>query len=158
MFAIEPWHWLVLGVVLIISEMFLTTFATLWFGVAAVIVALLAWLLPISEFIQIVLWIMLSIIMVVAWFKFIKPLSIDRTKAGLGGGVIIGELGMIVIRPTPDRVGTVRFSVPIVGATEWMCRTRGEEVEVGQRVVVVDVVGNELVVAPSKIMAHINHR
>lgn len=158
MFAIEPWHWMVLGVVLIISEMFLTTFATLWFGVAAVIVALLAWLLPISEFIQIVVWLMLSIIMVVAWFKFIKPLSIDRTKAGLGGGVIIGELGMIVIKPTPDRVGTVRFSVPIVGATEWMCRTRGEEVEVGQRVVVVDVVGNELVVAPSKIMAHINHR
>ena len=158
MFAIEPWHWMVLGVVLIISEMFLTTFATLWFGVAAVIVALLAWLLPISEFIQIVVWLMLSIIMVVAWFKFIKPLSIDRTKAGLGGGVIIGELGMIVIKPTPDRVGTVRFSVPIVGATEWMCRTRGEEVEVGQRVVVVDVVGNELVVAPSKTMAYINHR
>lgn len=157
MFAIEPWHWLVLGVVLIISEMFLTTFATLWFGVAAVIVALLAWLLPISEFIQIIVWLTLSIIMVVAWFKFIKPLSIDRTKAGLGGGVIIGELGMIVVKPLPDRVGTVRFSVPIVGATEWMCRTRGDEVEVGQRVVVVDVVGNELVVAPSKTIAQINH-
>lgn len=146
MFAIEPWHWLVLGVILMISEMFLTTFATLWFGVAAVMIALLAWLLPISEVVQIVLWLVFSIIMVIAWFKYIKPLSVDRTKAGLGGSIIIGEVGMITVKPLPNRVGTVRFSVPMVGATEWMCRTRGSVVEVGDRVEVIDIAGNELIV------------
>lgn len=158
MFVIEPWHWLVLGMILIISEMFLTTFATLWFGIAAVIVALLAWLLPISEVFQIILWLVLSVVMVLVWFKYVKPLSVDRTKAGLGGSVIIGEVGMITVAPTLKRTGTVRFSVPIVGATEWQCRTRGEVIEVGQRVVVVDIVGNELVVVPAKAPAHINYR
>ena len=44
---IEPWHWLVLGFSLMIAEIFIPTFASLWFGAAAVIVAALAWLLPI---------------------------------------------------------------------------------------------------------------
>ena len=39
---IEPWHWLVLGFSLLIVEMFVPTFASLWFGVAAVIIAALA--------------------------------------------------------------------------------------------------------------------
>lgn len=159
MFVFEPWHWLVLGGLLIISEMFLTTFATLWFGIAAVIIALLSWLFPLSQVFQIIMWLILSIGMAVIWFKFVQPsLSVNRTKAGLGGSVIIGEKGMITVAPTLDRVGTVRFSVPIVGATEWKCRTRGEVLDVGQRVVVVDVIGNELIVVPAQTMAHINYR
>lgn len=152
MFVIEPWHWLVLGIILIISEMFIPTFATLWFGIAAVIVGGIVWLIPFPQPIQILMWLILSIAMVVLWFKFVKPLAVDRTKSGLGGGIIIGEVGMIIVKPQQDRVGTVRFSVPIVGATEWMCRTLGEEVAVGQRVVVVDVKGNELVVKPYKTL------
>ncbi len=143
---IEPWHWLVLGFLLLIVEMFVPTFASLWFGAAAIIVAALAWLLPISLFVQVVIWLVLSAVFLVAWFKFIKPLSVDRTKAGLGGSVIVGETGMIVLSPQPERAGIVRFSVPIVGAAEWMCRTTGEEIAVGERVVVTDIVGNELIV------------
>lgn len=143
---IEPWHWLVLGFLLLIVEMFVPTFASLWFGAAAIIVAALAWLLPISLFVQVVIWLVLSAVFLIAWFKFIKPLSVDRTKAGLGGSVIVGETGMIVLSPQPERAGIVRFSVPIVGAAEWMCRTTGEEVAVGERVVVTDIVGNELIV------------
>ena len=32
---IEPWHWLILGLVLIILELFLTSFVSLSIGVAA---------------------------------------------------------------------------------------------------------------------------
>lgn len=144
---IEPWHWLVLGFVLLIVEMFVPTFASLWFGAAAIIVAALTWLLPISILVQIIIWLVLSAIFLVAWFKFVKPLSVDRTKAGLGGSVIIGEIGMIILQPQPERAGVVRFSVPIVGAAEWMCRTQGEQVAVGDRVIVTDIVGNELIVS-----------
>lgn len=150
MWIIEPWHWLVLGFLLLIVEMFVLTFATLWFGVAAVIVAALTWLLPISILWQVLIWLVLSVIFMFAWFKYIKPLSIDRTKAGLGGSVIIGETGMIVVKPHSDKLGRVRFSVPIVGADEWFCRTHDEEVEVGDRVVVTDIIGNELIVAPTQ--------
>lgn len=152
---IEPWHWLVLGFLLMIAEMFIPTFASLWFGAAAVIVAALSWLLPISLLWQVLIWLTLSVLFMFAWVKYIKPLSVDRTKAGLGGSVIIGETGMIVVKPQPDKLGRVRFSVPIVGADEWSCRTHDEEVEVevGDRVVVTDISGNELIVALPKRMA-----
>ena len=153
---IEPWHWLVLGFVLLIVEMFVPTFASLWFGAAAIIVAALTWLLPISFSAQILIWLILSAVFLVAWFKFIKPLSVDRTKAGLGGSVIIGETGMIILQPQPERAGVVRFSVPIVGAAEWMCRTSGEQVAVGDRVIVTDIVGNELIVSSMQAQAVIN--
>ncbi|WP_198333422.1 NfeD family protein [Psychrobacter aquimaris] len=156
LWMIEPWHWLVLGFILLIIEMFVPTFASLWFGAAAIIVAALSWLLPISVSLQIIIWLVLSAIFLLAWFKFIKPLSVDRTKAGLGGSIIVGEMGMIIVPPQPDRAGTVRFSVPIVGATEWMCRTKGEQVAVGDRVVVTDIVGNELIVSSMKSQAAIN--
>ena len=153
---IEPWHWLVLGFVLLIVEMFVPTFASLWFGAAAIIVAALLWLIPIPVSVQIIIWLVLSAIFLVAWFEFIRPLSVDRTKAGLGGSVIIGETGMIIVAPQPERAGMVRFSVPIVGAAEWMCRTRGEQVAVGDRVVVTDIVGNELIVSTMTSQAVIN--
>ena len=153
---LEPWHWLVLGFVLLIIEMFVPTFASLWFGGAAIIVAALAWLLPISVSMQIIIWLVLSAIFLLAWFKFIKPLSVDRTKAGLGGSIIIGETGMIIVAPQLNRAGVVRFSVPIVGAAEWMCRTSGEQVAVGDRVIVTDIVGNELIVSSMQAQAVIN--
>ena len=153
---LEPWHWLVLGFLLLIIEMFVPTFASLWFGAAAIIVAALLWLIPIPVSVQIIIWLVLSAIFLVAWFKFIKPLSVDRTKAGLGGSVIIGETGMIIVAPQPERAGMVRFSVPIVGAAEWMCRTSGEQVAVGDRVIVTDIVGNELIVSSMQAQAVIN--
>lgn len=150
---IEPWHWLVLGLILAIAEMFIPTFASIWFGAAAVIVAALSWLLPISVLWQVLIWLGLSVVFMLAWVKYIRPLSVDRTKAGLGGSVIIGETGMIIVKPQGSRLGRVRFSVPIVGADEWPCRTRDEAVEVGDRVVVVDISGNELIVTPAPKIA-----
>lgn len=152
-YMIEPWHWLVLGFGLMIVEMFVPTFASLWFGAAAIIVAALSWLLPISLVWQVLIWLTLSVLFLFAWFKYIKPLSVDRTKAGLGGSVIIGETGMIVVKPQADKLGRVRFNVPIVGADEWLCRTNDEEVDIGDRVVVTDIIGNELVVALTKRIA-----
>ncbi len=147
---IEPWHWLVLGFLLMIAEIFIPTFASLWFGAAAIIVAALSWLLPVPLILQVIIWLALSVLFMFAWVKYIKPLSVDRTKAGLGGSVIIGETGMIVVKPQAGKLGMVRFNVPIVGADEWPCRTNDEAVEVGDRVVVTDISGNELIVAPTK--------
>ena len=155
-YMIEPWHWLVLGFLLLIAEIFIPTFASLWFGAAAIIVAALAWLLPVPILLQVLIWLTLSVIFMFAWVKYIKPLSVDRTKAGLGGSIIIGETGMIVLKPQGTALGVVRFSVPIVGADEWSCRTQGEVVEVGDRVVVTDIVGNELIVALTKRIAVAN--
>lgn len=154
MLMIEPWHWLVLGFLLMIAEIFIPTFASLWFGAAAVIVAALAWVLPISLTVQVLVWLGLSVLFMFAWIKYIKPLSIDRNRAAQSNSAIIGETGMIVVKPYEDIVGVIRFNVPIFGADEWTCRTQGNKtVEVGDRVVVKDIIDNDLIVAPTQRIA-----
>ncbi len=147
---IEPWHWLVLGFSLMIAEIFIPTFASLWFGAAAVIVAALAWLLPIPLLFQVLIWLTLSVLFMFAWVKYIKPLSMNRKKAAQSSNLIIGETGMIVVKPQKGISGMVRFNVPIWGADEWPCRTAGVSVEMGDRVVVLKVVGDELIIAPTQ--------
>lgn len=146
MMTIEPWYWLVFGVILVIAEMFVPTFFMLWFGAAAIIVALLSWLLGLSVTVSVLLWLVLSVLFCALWFKFIQPRIKNRTKAGLGGATIIGEIG-IIIEPTDGTRGRIRFNIPQLGSSEWMCRTHDDEViAVGERAVVKRIVGNELFV------------
>ena len=135
-----------MGIVLILSELVLPAFAALWFGVAAILVAFLLWIFPDLDFVwQMLTWIVLSIACTVAWFKYIKPLSIDRTKAGLPREATIGQTGMVIqLGPEADQV-RVRFLLPVLGSDEWNCKSMST-VQVGDRVKVIDILGNELVV------------
>ena len=146
-FIFEPWHWFVLGILLILSELLLPAFAALWFGIAAIVVSLLFWLFPSMSFTaQMVSWIVLSIACTVLWFKYIKPLSIDRTKAGLSREATIGQTGMVILNLEHDMV-KVRFQMPLLGSDDWDCRTTAP-VNIGDRVRVTDILGNQLVVQP----------
>jgi inner membrane protein len=146
-FILEPWHWFVLGIVLILSELILPAFAALWFGVGAVVVAILYWLFPMSLTMQLTLWVIISIACTVAWFKFIKPLSTDKTKAGLSREATIGQVGMVIQTNLEHDQIKVRFPMPVLGSDEWNCRTQSI-VQVGDRVRVIDILGNDLVVQP----------
>lgn len=143
---IQPWHWLVLGALLLIGEMLAPTFWLLWFGAAALVLALLTWIIPMSLAVQVILWLILSTIALIAWFKFIQPMAKDKTRAGLGGAAIIGEVGMIIRAPIDGERGRIRFSVPQLGSDEWTCRS-SDELSVGDRAKIIDISGNELVVS-----------
>ena len=147
-FIFEPWHWFVLGVALMILELILPMFAALWFGLAAMVVGVIVLLFPNMSFAgQIWLWIILSIACTVLWFKLIKPLSIDKTKAGLPREATIGQIGIVIqIGLVHDQV-RVRFTLPVLGADEWNCRSL-DSIKVGDRVIVTDISGNDLVVQP----------
>jgi hypothetical protein len=145
-FEIEFWHWVVFGVLLVLSEIALTTFFILWFGVAAIIVGGILFIVPsLSVSWQILIWTFLSVILAVAWFKYLKPLSIDRTKAGLSREAIVGEVGQVISVPGESRRGRMRFPAPILGADEWLIISSDTLAE-GDRVRVKDVSGNSLLV------------
>lgn len=147
--GLQPWHWAVIGMLLMTGELFILSFVMLWFGVAALVTALLLWVVPMDLLSQVVIWLGLSIVACILWFRLIQPRIKTRTKAGLGGSVIIGEIGMIVSPVVANGLGVVRFSVPKVGAAEWACRTLdGRPIEVSTRVIVTAVMGNELIVIP----------
>ncbi|WP_343682992.1 NfeD family protein [Acinetobacter baylyi] len=147
-FILEPWHWFVLGILLMLSELVITAFAALWFGIAAIMVSVLLWLFPMMGITtQVIMWIILSVLCTLLWFKFIKPLSIDKTKAGLSREATIGQIGMVIRVGLSHEQIVVRFALPVLGADEWNCRSL-VPVEVGDRVCVVDIMGNDLVVQP----------
>lgn len=145
-FVVLYWHWIVLGVGLMALEILLPSFVALWFGAAAVIVGVLLLLIPsLTVSLQVLLWVVFSVIFTWLWFRFMQPLAVDKTKAGLSREAIVGEIGQVLSAPTTERRGTLRFSVPILGADEWpfIC---SDEVSSGDRVRVSDISGNDLIV------------
>ena len=55
------WHWLVLGIGLVIVEIFLPSFTIFWFGLGAIIVGIALWLFPTMDLaIQLSIWIVAS--------------------------------------------------------------------------------------------------
>lgn len=146
--VLEPWHWFSIGTLLIVLEIFLPTFASLWFGLSALLVAFLLWLMPDLSFAgQMVIWGVLSILLTIAWFKFIKPLSTDKTRAGLVRESTIGQIGIVIETGLAHGQIKVRFTLPLLGNDEWFCRAT-EDVQVGDRVQIVDILGNDFLVKP----------
>ncbi|TDJ65471.1 MAG: NfeD family protein [Proteobacteria bacterium] len=145
-FEILPWHWVVFGLALMVSEIFLGTFFILWFGAAAVAIGGLLYLIPaLSMTWQILLWTVLSSALAWGWFRYLKPLSIDRTKAGLSKEAITGEVGQVLVVPTAEKRGKLRFPAPVLGADEWVILSP-DKLALGDRVRVVDISGNSLIV------------
>jgi membrane protein implicated in regulation of membrane protease activity len=145
-FDVLYWHWIVFGVALILAEITVTTFFVLWFGVAAVVVGVILLAAPqLSLAWQILIWTLLSTVLAILWFRYLKPLSVDRTKAGLSREAIVGEIGQVILAPGEERRGRLRFPAPILGNDEWMIIAT-QPLKVGDRVRVVDVSGNALMV------------
>ena len=113
----------------------------------AMIVALLLGIVPdIALSWQLTCWAVSSILFAVLWFLYFKPTMIDRTKAGISREAVVGETGQVVRLPQEGVRGMVRFAMPILGAEDWefLC---SDELALGDRVMIVDVSGNTLVVS-----------
>ena len=145
-FAIEYWHWIVFGIVLMLSEIFIGSFFIFWFGAAAVVVGLLILPLPdMSLTAQLIIWAVSSASFALAWFKLVKPLNVDKTKAGLSKEALVGEIGQVLQIPSGDKRGKVRFPAPVLGSDEWLIISH-DTVSIGDRVSVIDLSGNALIV------------
>lgn len=140
------WHWLVLGIGLVVVEIFLPSFTVFWFGLGAIIVGIALWLFPEMAFaVQLSIWIIASCSFVIFWFKALKPKMIDRASAGIARESAIGEAGTVIQVPLSERRGMVRFTIPVLGSDDWefICE---QDVSVGDRVFVKEFSGNTLIV------------
>lgn len=148
-FTVLYWHWLVFGMALIMFEIVLPSFTALWFGLGALVVGGLLLVAPDMRLgWQLFVWTVSSIVATVAWFRYFKPRAVDRTMAGLSRESIIGETGMVIVAASGESRGKLRFSRPILGAEEWdfLCE---QTIAVGDRVRVVELSGNALIVVKS---------
>jgi membrane protein implicated in regulation of membrane protease activity len=146
--GLEYWHWLVFGMILIIAELFIPSFTIFWFGLGAMAVGGLIWLVPGMDLtVQLLLWTVFSALMTAFWFLVMKPRMVDKTRAGMSREALLGETGQVIRIPDGERRGLVRFSKPLLGSDEWsfIC---DEPVHIGDRVQIRDLSGNTLVVIP----------
>jgi len=140
------WHWLVLGVVLIVGEIFIPSFTILWFGLGAILVGLVLLVVELDFSFQILLWTVSSVVFTVLWFRVFKPRAADRNNTELARQSSVGEAGLVIKLPTQTTNGKLRFSTPILGQEEWEF-TCDSTVELGDRLHIEEISGNYLVVA-----------
>ena len=143
---VQYWHWLVFGMILVMAEIFVHSFTIFWFGLGGIVVAGVLLALPtLSLTWQLFLWAIASCVFTFLWFKFIRPMMTDRTRAGISREAVIGEIGQVIRVPAEDRRGAMRFTIPLLGSEEWpfICDST---VSVGDRVTVVELSGNTLLV------------
>lgn len=136
------WHWAVGGLALIVAELVVPSFVLIWFGVGALVVALLLALTAIGLTVQLAIWLAVSIALVAAWFKVFRP-NMHKTRIGMSDANVTGEIGMLVHDVAPFTKGQVRFQKPILGADLWEC-IADEEIKTGERVRVLEVEGSFL--------------
>lgn len=139
------WHWLVLGILLIIGEIFIPSFTILWFGLGALVVAVAALLVDMPFSIQVLLWTLSSVAFTVLWFKAVKPRMTSGNISAEAHDSAIGESGQVIKVPTDTTNGKLRFSTPVLDRDEWEFSC-DSEVALGDRLYIKEISGDLLVV------------
>ena len=129
--------WLILGTVLCLMELFIpTAFVESTLGVSALIVALVALVVPLFN-LQAVLWMVLSLVFIFFLKRFVPqrtpPILLDATEARTLTAIAPGEAGRVISE-----------------GNSWQARCDDEGLTIGvnQTVVVVRRKGNTLYVMP----------
>lgn len=138
------WHWLAIGLLLLIVEMVLPTgFVLLWVGVSALIVGALAWVLPALGWqFEFALFGVLSIVSILVYRRFRRPPpETDQPTLNRRGASYVGRQ-FTLVEPIVNGVGRLR-----VDDSQW--RITGTDVPAGTQVRVVAVDGITFVVEPA---------
>ena len=144
----EWWHWIVLGLCLVMSELVVPAFFVIWFGIGALLVGVSLLAMPtLGMAVQLMLWAGLSTLLVTFWFRYLKPKTVSL--AGSSSAQAIGEVGLLVSDLCPDSRGQVRFQKPVLGSDLWECYAE-TPIKAGERVRVVKIEGHFIKVEAAK--------
>lgn len=146
---IAYWHWIICGLLLACLEIFVPSFVMVWFGVSAIVVGLLLLVGHFSVTLQLLVWTLMSVILLGLWHKLVSPRMLDNTMAGLSREAIVGKVGTVLEYSAEQGRGSLRFPAPVLGNDEWEILSEQALVS-GDRVIVVDLSGNTLVVRLKK--------
>jgi len=138
------WHWIVLGITLLIVDMSMGTFFILGLGVAAIIVGLIDTFLDTSFTVELTIWMILSILAIAAWFKWFREEPV--TDSGQSN-YRLDTLGVVMEDIQPHSRGKVKFDTPVLGNTHWHAISTGD-IDKGTRVQIVQINGQLIEVEP----------
>ncbi|WP_295420884.1 NfeD family protein [Sulfurovum sp.] len=131
------WHWVVLGIILLILEMNSGTFILLGLGIAAVFVGVVDSIMGTSFTTELSMWTVLSVLSIAAWFKWFREPSVSDTGQS---NYTLDTLGTVTEEIHPHDRGKVIFDTPVLGNTSWHA-TAKKTIPEGSRVKIIEVNG-----------------
>lgn len=138
------WHWIILGIVLLIIEMNIGTFFVLGLGVAAILTGIMDLLFGTTFNTELLVWMILSLLAIAAWFKwFREPQQTDSGQSNYR----LDTHGAVEEEITPYNRGKVKFDTPVLGNTVWHA-TAKVNIPKDTRVKIVQVNGQLIEVEP----------
>lgn len=131
------WHWIAFGIFLVTIEIFIGTFMMLGLGVAALLVGATDMLFDIPIELELSLWLILSLISIALWFKYLRTPIVDLS----GQSNYTLETQGVVTKEIPHNGrGEVKFDTPVLGNTVWFATSK-ESLSEGSRISIVEVKG-----------------
>ncbi len=137
------WHWIIFGIILVVSEIMVPLFVIIWFGLAAIIVGFIDLLFDTPFTLEIAIWTILSVILLFLWFRYFKEKSISKSGQS---DFRLKTKGIVIEKIPHGERGKVRFEAPVLGSSEWHA-TSEENLEVDTIVHIVEVNGQLIKVA-----------
>ncbi|WP_416652383.1 NfeD family protein [Candidatus Pseudothioglobus sp. Uisw_086] len=134
-------HWLILGIALIIVELFVWTVFLLWIGSSAITVGIIFFLLPnVSGLLQLLIFIVLAVVATLLSKKYYPVKTVDeqlhdKAKKHIGKECIIVSI--------EDEVAKVQ-----IGESLWFAK--GSNLSAGQSVKIIGVESSTFIVELSK--------
>ncbi|QBG47584.1 NfeD family protein [Verrucomicrobia bacterium S94] len=125
--------WAIIGVGLMLCEFIMPGLILFFFGIGALITALVSWLLPVGLSAQLMVFTVASLVSLFGLRRLIKPVftgnESDVNTDSYNEGMI-GREAEVSVEITPESPGKV-----ILNGTAWKAES-GETLTVGQRVVI----------------------
>ncbi len=131
------WHWIIVGLALLVAEMITGTFVLLGLGIAAILVGAIALLSDVSFNTELLLWLVFSVVAMGIWFKWFRAKPV--TQSGQSN-YRLDTLGTVKEEIAPHHRGKVVFDTPVLGNASWYATARMRIPE-GARVKIVQISG-----------------
>lgn len=137
---LTPWHWLTAAVFLLVVEMLVGSYYLLWVSFAAFLVAIIQWMFGITWGAQMVIFSIVSVLSVIAWYFYDLKRDKTSTRPNLNkrGHQYIGRTFQLS-HPIINGVGKIN-----VDDSTW--KVKGEDAPINTTVRVKDIDGTILIV------------
>lgn len=134
------WGWIIVGALFLLIELFTSAFFGLWMAIAAVVPAILSFLISDMHLgAQIGVWIVSMLICAYLWVRISKR---DKSNKSIQDSVI-GQIGLLARGSASERQGLLILQKPVEGRTEWKCIS-DDEITPNTRVVVTEKVSHDV--------------
>lgn len=117
--SLDPhWTWLAIGLFLAAAEIAVPGFFLIWLAAAAAITGLVAWIMPVSFALQVLLFAVLSIGLVLAARRWLRTNEIESADPAMNdrGARLLGDT-VLVTHAIDGGTGRVRH-----GDSEWLAK------------------------------------